>query len=201
MHCVNHVKYRCGLGSLSLTGLLCALKLLGSVLSLLLLFSASLLSLGKSSLHPLQTIQQPSTYSNKTVFRLELLKSGLVVVDESESGALTSTKSSLEAKKDTVGGVSLVHLGKTLSKLRLGDVGSTVMDDINDLRKIRFVVHYDYHLPPLQKSVGLEFASSDGSFLGHGSVQGGRRRRSVKEKLLTEKKRPTFFCEKKSHRI
>lgn len=73
-------------------------------------------------------------YPDKTVLGLELLGDSEVVVDETEAGALATTELRLETEEeDGLRVLHLVHLGDLLLELSLGDVGTTLVNDIDDL--------------------------------------------------------------------
>ena len=89
------------------------------------------------------------TYADKTVLGLEVLEGFNGIVDQGETGSLTTTKVGLETEDGNNFLVRLVHLGKLLTELILGDGGATGMDDINN------------HLLALEQAVRKELASAD----------------------------------------
>jgi len=72
------------------------------------------------------------------------------VVDEGKASGSSTTKGSSHAENDALLLGGLVHLGELLGELRLGDVGTSRVDDIEN------------HLLPLEQTVGDELASSEG---------------------------------------
>lgn len=103
--------------SSSLTG---TEDLLVSVLLLLSLLSGSLLDL------------LGQTVSDQSVGWLELLGVSSGVVDQTETGRLTTTVLSSETENRDSVLLGLVDLGDLLTKLVLGDVGSVWVQDVND---------------------------------------------------------------------
>ena len=89
------------------------------------------------------------TDTDKTVLGFKLLQSFNVIIDQSETSGLSTTKVSLEAKDRDNFFIRLVHLTDLGTELILGDVGESRVDDIDD------------HLLTLEQTVGEELASSD----------------------------------------
>lgn len=89
------------------------------------------------------------TYPNQPVLGLKLLLRRLVVVDETEPGAPSTTECRPEAEGHNPCLVRLVDLGKALRELVLGDVGAVGVEDIHD------------ELAARQQAVGDEFTSAD----------------------------------------
>jgi len=95
---------------------------------------------------------------DKTVLGLELLCYSEVVVDETKSRAPSTTKLCLETKKeDCLGILDLVHLGQLLLHLGLGDVGATLMDQINN------------ELLPLKEAIVHKLSGTDGALCHDGT--------------------------------
>jgi hypothetical protein len=82
------------------------------------LLSAGLLNLRRES------------YSDQTVMWLELLQGFWRVVDERETGCLSTTILCLKTENVDLILVGLVHFGELASKLILGDVGTVGVEDI-----------------------------------------------------------------------
>jgi hypothetical protein len=76
-----------------------------------------------------------NTYTNEAVLGLELLGRLQVVVDQSKASGLSTTESGAETEAEDDLLVDLVHLGELLAELILGDVGTSGVDDIHDLRE------------------------------------------------------------------
>lgn len=122
---------------------------------------------------PIQTSSPPSTknvgnlkdreaYSDQSISGLELFLRLLVVVDQRESGAPSTTKVRLEAKGDDTSLVGLVEGSELPREVVLGDIGSGGVEDVDD------------ELTSGQETVGDEFACADG-YWGVG-LTGGRRK-------------------------
>ena len=112
------------------------------------------------------------TYSHKSVLGLIFTEGIHVVVDDAKTGALTSTEGNLETIKDNKSGVgSLVHSSKLFTEFNLGDTGSTLMDDINDLwvSLTRSSLLYIYHLLAAEEFVEHAFTGANSTLLvvGH----------------------------------
>lgn len=75
------------------------------------------------------------THANKTAAGLELLEGGHIIIDEAEAVRVATTEFVTEANEDNLGSVDLVHLGKLLGELSLGDIGAAVVDDIDKLKE------------------------------------------------------------------
>ena len=73
------------------------------------------------------------TYTSETVLWLKLLGRVQGVVDQGEPSRLATTESSAEAKHENVLLVRLVQLGQLFSEIILGDVGTTRVQDVDDL--------------------------------------------------------------------
>lgn len=86
------------------------------------------------------------------MFGLKLLLCALVIVNESKSSALSSTKMCSKTEEDDSVLVSLVQGGKLFLEFGLGNVGAGRVEDIED------------ELAAREKTVGDEFArtQSDG---------------------------------------
>ena len=75
-----------------------------------------------------------NTYTDEAVLGLELLGRLQVIVDQSEASRLSTTESGAETEAEDNLLIDLVHLGELLAELILGDVGTSRVDDIHDLR-------------------------------------------------------------------
>ena len=76
--------------------------------------------------------------SDEAVLRLELLGAFDVVVDQAKASGFAATKLGLKAEnKHAVVVLDIIHLGKLLSELFLGDVGTTRVQNINNLQKLK----------------------------------------------------------------
>jgi hypothetical protein len=74
------------------------------------------------------------TYADESVLGLELLKRLDVIIDQTKTSALTSTEGSTESIDNNELVVSnLVHLGKLVAQLGSGDIGTTLVDDVQNL--------------------------------------------------------------------
>ena len=73
-----------------------------------------------------------NTHPNQPVLGLELLLGRLIVVDQGEASAATSTKVCPEAEGDDTGGVGLVDTGELVGEIRLGDVGAVGVENVDD---------------------------------------------------------------------
>lgn len=69
---------------------------------------------------------------DKTVLGLELPESIFVVVDDAESGRLSTSELGAESEENDKLGISLVHASDNFLKLGLGHVGTSRVDDINN---------------------------------------------------------------------
>jgi hypothetical protein len=109
---------------LLLASLLHAAELLNTVLTLLPLLSGLVDSLGK-------------LVSNQTVLGLEFLSYLNIVVNETKAGRFAATELGLQSEnKGAVGVLDVIHLGKLLLELFLGDVGTARVKHINNLRDL-----------------------------------------------------------------
>ena len=113
--------------------------LLGTVLSLLPQFSRWPLLLGPQSRLVIPSQQKEHsqardryTYSNQPMSGLKLFLRLLVVVDQRESGAPSTTKVCFEAKGDDTSLVCLVEGSELLGEFGLGDIRSGGVKDIDD---------------------------------------------------------------------
>lgn len=70
--------------------------------------------------------------TDETVLGLELAEGIFVVVDDAESGGLSSSELGAESEKDDKLGVGLVHASDNFLELGLGNVGTSRVDDINN---------------------------------------------------------------------
>lgn len=118
-------------------GLLGTEDLLVSVLLLLSLLSGSLLNL------------LSQTVSDQSVSWLESLGVSNGLVDQTETGRLSTTELGSETEDRDSVLVSLVKLGQLLSQLVLGDVSSVWVQNVND------------ELSSSQQRVGDNLSSSD----------------------------------------
>lgn len=118
-------------------GLLCTEDLLISVLLLLSLLSGWLIDL------------LSQTVSHQSVGWLESLGVSDGLVDQTETGRLSTTELGSETKNGNSILVGLVQLRQSVSQLVLGDVSSVWMQDIND------------ELSSGQQRVGDNLSSSD----------------------------------------
>ena len=97
----------------------------------------------------LQTLS--STHPYQPVSRLKLLLRRLVVVDQRESRAPSSTKLCAEAKGNNAILVGLVQSRKLLLELSLGNIGAGWMENVND------------ELTACKQAVGNEMAGAQGN--------------------------------------
>jgi hypothetical protein len=70
--------------------------------------------------------------TDKTVLGLELAEGILVVVDDAESGGLSTSVLGAESEETNELGIGLVHASDNFLKLGLGHIGTARMDDINN---------------------------------------------------------------------
>lgn len=70
------------------------------------------------------------TDTDESVVWLELLKGFWGIVDEGETGSLSTTELGLETEDVYLVLVGLVELSELLSELILGDVGSVWVEDV-----------------------------------------------------------------------
>jgi len=131
----------------------------------------------------LWSVVRQESYPDKTVLGLELLCYSEVVVDETKSRAPSTTKLCLETKKeDCLGILDLVHLGQLLLHLGLGDVGATLMDQINNLlwkfgrwainsfNRLHSVERIcTYELLPLKEAIVHKLSGTDGALCHDGT--------------------------------
>ena len=96
--------------------------------------TTDLLALVLSLLDSLTTLLGPllNSKTDKTVLGLELAKGILIVVDDTESSGLSTSELGTESEKYNQLGVSLVHTSNNFLELRLGNVGTARVDDINN---------------------------------------------------------------------
>merc|ERR1712046_64205 len=93
-------------------------------------------------------------HSSKSVLVLELLRSDDRVVNEPETGRLAASERGPETENyDSLGVLEVVHLGELLHDLRLWDVRSSRVKDVDD------------ELLPLKKPVGHELSGPDSARL------------------------------------
>lgn len=85
------------------------------------------------------------------MFRLKLLLSSLVVIDQSKASAPASTKVCPEAKCNNATLVSFVEGRKLFREIGLGDIRAAGVEDVND------------ELTARQEAVGDELACSQGN--------------------------------------
>ena len=89
------------------------------------------------------------THPNQPVLGLELPLRRLVIVDQREACAPSTTKVCLQTERDDTLLVGLVHLGELLAELRLGDIRTRRVQDVND------------ELTACEEAVGDELAGPD----------------------------------------
>ena len=90
------------------------------------------------------------THPDQAVLGLELLLRRLIVVDQAEASAPSTTENRLETEGDNALLVGLVDRRKPLRELCLGDVRAVRVQDIDD------------ELTARQQAVRDEFAGADG---------------------------------------
>ena len=112
-----------------------------------------------SSTKNLASPKNHCTHSDQPISRLKLFLRLLIVVDQHEPGAPSTTKVCLEAKGNDTSLVGLVEGSELLGEFALGDIRSGGVEDVNN------------ELASGQEAVGDEFARADG-YRGVGLTSG-----------------------------
>lgn len=117
------------------------------------------------AMHP--DVTRTNTYSDQSVPGLELQRI-LAIVNQGESGGLSSSELGPESEDDDLVFGGLVHAGQLLPELILGYIGSGRVENVHD------------HLLTLEQTVREELSCTDGDCAGR--ILQSRNRKSKKGK-------------------